>query len=310
MYNPSKPYTEQILSLIKDTWRSPHANVYNGGPYPLVQPKFNSHLAAHTDGIGTKGMFHWKQRTFRNAVLDALAMNLNDLLLVRARPCFILDHIILPEDDKKAIVQIVEELSKECRQREIIIAGGETSIQNNLDGMDISISVIGYLKDKPKPNIFEPGDVLLGIQSDGLHSNGFTKVRELFPDSWKRTDFTCPTHFYTHQVEPMLGSINAMAHITGGAFTKLKFMLAGDAIIRKTTLRQPIFDEIYAKGVSDEEMYRTFNCGIGFIMGVAPEKVEILVKSWFKNCEIIGEVVPGSGNVSIESVFSDKKIVL
>lgn len=310
MYNSAKPYISQVLKSIQDTWQSPQANVIYNGVQPIIQPRFGNRFVAHTDGIGTKGMFHWKQRTFRNAMLDALAMNLNDLLLSRARPCFILDHIILPEDDKKAVVEIVEELTKECRFREIILAGGETSIQNNIDGMDISISVVGYLKDEPRLNIFEPGDVLLGIKSDGIHSNGFTKIRELFPDSWNRKDFTKPTHFYTHQVESVIGSIKAMAHITGGAFTKLKPMLEGDAIIHKTSLREPIFDEIYSKGVSDEEMYRTFNCGIGFIMGVAPEKVEFMVKSWFKNCEVIGEVVKGSGSVSIESVFSDKTITL
>lgn len=80
MYDPTKPYKKQILELIKQTWETPYVSV-KGDIYPIIERKFSYPEVDHTDGIGTKGVYHWQQRTFGNAALDALAMNLNDLAL-------------------------------------------------------------------------------------------------------------------------------------------------------------------------------------------------------------------------------------
>ena len=309
MYNPTKPYKKEILELIQKTWETPYVSVKNG----IVKKKFSYPEYFHSDGIGTKGIYHWEKRSFKNAVLDALAMNLNDILLVNAEPYGILNHLFLPKDDKKAILEIIENLAKECKKRKIAVLGGETAIHNDMKGMELSITALGFIE-KPKENKFQIGDVLIGLESNGLHSNGFTKIREVFGKEFI-SEFIAPTFIYFNTVFPLIKKFNihGMTHITGGAFTKLKDLLINaDAQLKKNhkLQPQPIFEEIYKKGVSDEEMYKIFNCGIGFILSVQIKDAErVLHKIKDFKADIIGKIIPGSGKIRIESVFSDKKII-
>lgn len=308
MYDPMKPYKEGIRRLIQETWQTPYLTI-RGDLYPVFGRKFSFPEVDHTDGIGTKGIYHWQKRTFKNAALDALAMNLNDLALVRATPYKLQDHITLPEDDEEAVFEIVETLVGECKKRGIAMTGGETSIHEGSSGLDISITISGFIKN-PKPNQFQVGDVLVGLPSNGLHSNGFTKVREIFGDE-VRSEFVVPTQIYLDQILKLNEDfdIHGMMHITGGAFTKLKDLLhVADAIItRNHTLKpQPIFQELYKHGISDKEMYRTFNCGIGFVLSTAPRDAEKVAAQL--EGEVIGEITSGTGAVHVESMFSKQKV--
>jgi phosphoribosylformylglycinamidine cyclo-ligase len=203
----------------------------------------------------------------------------------------------------------MEALVSECKKRNIAITGGETSIQNTSDGMDMSISVSGFVKEIVE-NRFQSGDVLIGLKSNGLHSNGFTKIREFFKEKIKK-DFTEPTKIYVEEIMPVSKYINGMMHMTGGAFTKLKDLLdsQSDVLIhRNHNLKPlPIFTEIYKKGLSDEKMYKTFNCGIGFIISVPKNHVEKVLKKL--NGSIIGEVIPGHGQVIVQSKFSNAEVI-
>src|SRR3989338_401284 len=192
MYNPIKPYSSQIYQIIKKTWHTPYVTVSDGS-YPIIKKKFSWPEVDHTDGIGTKGIYHWQKSTWRNAVLDALAMNLNDLALTRAVPYKLQNHIILPVEDER-ILKIIKALSLECQKRKIAITGGENSFHNDLLGMDISMTVSGFIR-KIKPNEFRVGDTLIGFKSSGLHSNGFTFVRKIFGNKF-RSDFVKPTTVY------------------------------------------------------------------------------------------------------------------
>lgn len=309
MYNPTKPYKKEILKLIQKTWNTPHLSIKNS----IIKKKFSFPEYFHSDGIGTKGIYHWQKRVFKNAILDALAMNLNDLLLMRAQPYGILNHLFLPKDDKKAILEIIERLSKECKKRKIAILGGETAIHNDMNGMELSITMLGFIK-KPKENKFRIGDILVGLASNGLHSNGFTKIREVFGRKYQ-PEFITPTFIYFDTVHKLNSqfNINGMAHITGGGFTKIKdFLINGDVLIKRNhNLKpQPIFTKIYKKGVSDMEIYKTFNCGIGFVLSVELKDVaKIISKIKDFKADIIGKVVPGNGKVKIESVFSNRRII-
>lgn len=301
---------EQIIKLVQKTWDTPHISVKN----QIVKKKFSFPEYHHSDGIGTKGIYHWQKRTFRNAVLDALAMNLNDLLIMGAKPYAVIDHLLLPRDDKETILEIMKHLSQECQKRNIAITGGETSYHNNLEGIDLSITMLGFIE-KPRNNKFRIGDILIGLESNGLHSNGFTKVREIFGNKIK-PEFIAPTHIYSDTIYPLLEKfdINGMVHITGGAFTKLKNICKNaDVEIKRSHELKPqsIFQEIYKKGVDDTEMYKIFNCGIGFILSVEPKDVN-KVLSAIKNfkADIIGEIVSGNGKVKIESALSNKTIIL
>lgn len=188
------------------------------------------------------------------------------------------------------------------------MTGGETSIHSDMPGMDISITVSGFVKNFPK-NQCRVGDVLIGIKSNGLHSNGITKVREIFGQQ-NRKEFTAPTKIYLDEIFSVLGKykINGMMHITGGAFTKLKDILnKADVVIGQPRKLKPqsIFRELYEKGVSDEKMYSTFNCGVGFVLSVPKTEIEKIL-SKISNSAVLGEVVRGVGKVKIRSAFSEK----
>lgn len=311
MYDSRKPYKQQILRLIQTTWKTPYLSVREG-IYPIFERKFSYPEIEHTDGIGTKGIYHWRKRTFRDAVLDALAMNLNDLAMARAIPYKLQSHIILPKDDHEAILSIVRSLRKECKKRKIAITGGETSIHDDAQGMDISMTVSGFVSN-PKPNRFKIGDMFIGIKSNGLHSNGFTKIRELFKKEWKK-EFVVPTRIYADEILRLLRKykIHGMMHITGGAFTKLKDILSKELdVVLEGGLKlapQKIFYEIYRRGLSDEDMYRTFNCGIGFVLSVDAKDAKRIVEK-LKNADILGHIVKGRGRIVIHSSFSTKKVV-
>jgi len=309
MYNPAKPYKRRILKLIQKTWQTPYVSIKED-VYPVIIKKFSYPEVDHTDGIGTKGIYHWQQGTFRNAVLDALAMNLNDLALLRAVPYKLQNHITIPKEDER-VVKIIKALAKECVKRNIAITGGENSFHNDLEGLDISITVSGFIKGPKKQNKFKVGDTLIGIKSNGLHSNGFTKIRKVFGKKIKPA-FTTPTRIYLDEILALDKNFNihGMTHITGGAYTKLKDLLHGtDAIINRShkLKPQPIFHEIHKRGIFDKEMYTTFNCGIGFILSVSPKNAYKVV-SKIKGADVIGKIVPGNGKVKIESEFSKKNI--
>ncbi len=311
MYNPTKPYKNKTIELIQQTGETPYVSVDKG----IVRKKFDYPEYHHTDGIGTKGIYHWQERSFKNAVIDAMAMNLNDLLMVRSKPYAVIDHLFLPEDDENAILELVGNLVGECRKRDIAITGGETAIHDNMEGLELGITMLGFI-DNPKPNKFEAGDVLIGIESNGLHSNGFTKVRKVLRDDCKKylDDLTKPTVIYSDSLFDLVEDfdVHGMQHITGGAYTKFKdligdkdILITGDYNLKP----QKIFEELSTRGITDEEMYKTFNCGIGFAVGIPEQEADELI-SYIKplKSDIIGEIVEGNGKIIIESKFSDKKI--
>lgn len=313
MYDSTKPYKKKIQALIRATHHTPYLLIRGD----VVKKKFSlRECAPHVDAIGTKGVYHWHQRSFRAAVQDALAMNLNDLLLRRARPYALVDHLMVPCDDHHAILEIITYLCRACRARSIAVMDGETAIQNTLEGMELGITMFGMVE-KPARNQFRVGDILIGLESNGPHANGFTTIRRIFPQEFRR-EFIAPTHIYWDRVYSLLCDVpvHGMTHITGGAFTKVKDMLPenADAFLWRdfTFDPQPIFYEIYRRGVSDAEMYRTFNCGIGFLVGVKSCDVEKTVallvnKKW--KVGVVGEVRAGNGRVIIHSKFSSARLV-
>ncbi|MBI4120889.1 MAG: hypothetical protein HY457_01365 [Parcubacteria group bacterium] len=310
MYTPSKPYKHKIIEEIKKTWRTPYASV-TFNTYPLVRKKFFYPEVDHTDGIGTKGLYHWKQGTFREAVIDALAMNLNDLAIVRAVPYKLSNHVTVPVEDIR-VFRIIKAMAAECKKRNIAIVGGENSFHDTIDGLDISMTVSGFVK-KSYPNKFKSGDVLIGLKSSGIHSNGFTAVRRVFKNEMRR-EFTTPTRIYSDQVLSLIEkcTVHGMMHITGGAFTKLKDLMdRQDAHIfhPRTLMPHSIFHEIHAKGLSNERMYTTFNCGIGFVISLPRTEVAKAL-SRLKGAAVIGEVTKGSGDVHIISGFDGKRLSL
>ena len=303
MYNTTKPYTKKVLELIKETWGTDLCIIHDG-PYPAIEMKHNWPMLDHTDGIGTKGYYHWNNRTFKNAAIDAFAMNANDLAMYGATPCKMQNHIFLPKDDDKAVYEIVGALADLCKRHGIAMTGGETSIHMNMNGMDISVTMSGWVRRLPvRDNQYQIGDWLVGIPSAGLHSNGFTMVHDTLGGF--RKEYVEPTRIYCDLILGVYNSVHALNHITGGAFTKLKPYLPknADALIRFKEEPPAIFNDLFRVGITSEEMYKTFNCGYGFVLGVPEENMDDVVGR--TGGRVIGQVVPGTGKVCIESIFDE-----
>lgn len=292
MYNPEKPYTNKILELI-DTCSSNNWCMKIGHALHMY---YNYPTIDHTDGIGTKGHLHWKYKTFKSAVIDAFAMNVNDLAMLGAIPFKLQNHLFLP--DESYITEIMTELVTICKEYDIVITGGETSIHDNMNGMDISITMSG-IAEKERLNQYQIGDTLIGIPSSGLHSNGFTLVRKLI-DS---LELTTPTRIYLKEVNKVRDRVNGINHITGGAYTKLYPNLPknADLVFDFKNKPQKVFMDLYECGVSSDRMYRTFNCGYGMILGVSSENVDRVLEE--VGGDIVGKVVTGNRNIRVKSVF-------
>lgn len=312
MYNPQKPYKHDLLDLIRATWKTKYVTVTDG-VYPIIKKKFSYPEVQHADGIGTKGYYHSRAKSYKNAVIDALAMNLNDLALVGAVPYALVDHIVTPDMGHESVMAVIRALALECRKRNIALVGGETSHHNNVDGIDIGLVVSGFIK-KVRKNELKPGSVLVGLKSNGLHANGITRVRAMYgTDEW-RDEFVAPTAIYLDQVHEILKTcdVQGMMHITGGAFTKLKDLLKNaDASIHHPPAMRPqnIFMELYDRGVPSEDMYTTFNCGIGFVLGMS-ERDALKVVKRYRNAAIVGRTTKGTERVHIVSAFDGTSITL
>jgi phosphoribosylformylglycinamidine cyclo-ligase len=311
MYTTTKPYLEDVKDLIRSTWSNNELLSVKGDGSFIK--RFGEYEVDHTDGVGTKGIYHWQQRTFDYAVLDAMAMNLNDLAMMRAEPYKMQSHIMVPKEDKDALISIFNSMANWCKVYNIVLTGGETAIHDNMEGLEISITMSGRVLDHT-PNQFQIGDCLIAFPSNGLHSNGFTRVRKAFHpyESYYISNAVRPTRVYYPTIKSLMGKINGMMHITGGGFAKLKRALPENAdvvVSHKTTQKvSEIFDQLYEKrGVSDREMYTTFNCGVGFMISVSPKDVHAVL-SVCQDAFQIGFITGGSGKVVIDSVFSNKTI--
>lgn len=320
MYDTTKPYTGGIRKLIAKTWRTDFIFVNRG----IKFKRFRYPEVDHVDGIGTKGRRHWNARAFKEAVQDAVAMNWNDALMEKSFVYACTDHIVLPVDDHDAVIEIVSYLADECIARQCAITGGETSIQHNLDGMEISLSTQAFLRyyDPYERNMCQIGDIVIGIGGGGIHSNGLTLADQVLGDDF-RPELIMPTPVYFDAIYPMFDDnercpLHGIMHYTGGAYTKSLGILPSNAdmvIWRSDDLSpQMIFFEIYEKGlekgITDRIMYRTFNCGTGMILTAKEEYADAIMSAitGFK-AAVIGKIVPGERRIKIESSFSREEVV-
>lgn len=294
-YESSKPFKHAIKSMIKDTWKNnAFITIQDDLLYPTFQTSHRGKEIDHTDGIGTKGHLHWLNGTFHEAVLDVIAMNVNDLAMVGCVPYKAQIHITLPRYNQDALLTIMQHMVNECIKRKIAITGGETAI-NNLSAFDISMTVSGVVSHAKTRNLQE-GDVLVALLSNGAHSNGFTLLRKCFDYGDSR--LLLPTADYS-KVD-IMNNPYACMHITGGAFTKLKDILPTncDAHLHiPSKIKHIDFWQDVAKHVTLEnvaEFFTTLNWGIGMVIAIPA------TRSIPKDSIVIGHVAKGSGKVMVK----------
>lgn len=316
----------QIKPLVRSSFR-PEVLKDIGGFGSFFRLQKNKYkdpiLVSSADGVGTKLKIAELAKKHDTVGIDAVAMNVNDILCVGAEPLFFLDYIAFSKLSTQNLHDIVKGINEGCVQSGCALIGGETA---QMPGMykpgeyDIAGFCVGVVEreraiDGTKIN---PGDVIIGLASSGIHSNGYSLVRKVFSNAeLKRMagELLVPTKIYVKQVLALLHIFNAgrfshitgIAHITGGAFyDKIKRILPDtmNARINKASWPVPaIFKLVQSKGnIDDREIYHTLNMGVGMVLMVRPQVAEgvlvglerLKVKAWR-----IGEITKGKREVEI-----------
>jgi len=279
-------------------------------------------LVSGTDGVGTKLEIAFKNKKYDTVGIDCVAMCVNDILCNGAKPLFFLDYIACGKLEAEVASDLVKGVSDGCVESDCALIGGETAEMPGFysDGeYDMAGFAVGIV-DKDKiingSNIKE-GDKLIGIASSGVHSNGYSLIRKVFPDLnedfngeevWKT--LITPTKIYVKPVLKLLESydIKGMAHVTGGGFIENipRMFNGGDftAVIKKESYPLPaIFEKIIEKGVDKDHMYNTFNMGIGFVLAVKDADVAPVIKALVEMGEKayeIGYVTSGGEGICLK----------
>ncbi|WP_113075561.1 phosphoribosylformylglycinamidine cyclo-ligase [Petrotoga sp. 9PW.55.5.1] len=261
-------------------------------------------LVATSDGVGTKLQLLKKYGRWDVAAQDLVAMNLNDLVCMGATPLFFLDYFSTSALNKEEFVSFIKNLKNILDEFECNLLGGETAelpgvfSQNSEDVAGFAVGIVS------KENIFDyskikVGDKIIGLKSSGIHSNGYSLVRKLLQE--KKIDFSeellNPTRIYVKQTLALLKNIKGAAHITGGGLIDNLPRIIPDGLYAYINVSWEIprvFQIIEESGVSKNEMFRTFNMGIGMVYIVDEDNltyVKNIIKTRFSEEVIeIGEI--------------------
>lgn len=325
-YNTDQEFLGRILAAVERTRlnpdRDPRVEFGPDGSYAVA-----GRLKGSADTIGTKAAVHWQERTFGAAAQDAFAMNFNDLIRERSEPVLLDSNTIMIEsEDEEAIGGLVEGLADLSFARGIQMADGETAILDTMPGFELVVTMKGIPIDAAE-NRFRPGNVLVGIPSSGLHSNGFSDARRLFEGEWP-AEFRVPTRIYDEVLGVLRADIeiDGLCHVTGGGLSKLRTdglefrftqtHLNGSADIFHELFERWLAEQggTFSSGTEshwvDDRMHRKFNSGIGFVIGCPAESVPAIRKA-IPDAEEVGRVQEGGGLVVIErSEYTHRKLVL
>lgn len=257
----------------------------------------NPVLVSGTDGVGTKLDIAFRMKKYDTVGIDCVAMCVNDILCHGAKPLFFLDYLACGKLEAEVAADLVKGVSDGCLDAGCALIGGETAEMPGFyrDGeYDIAGFAVGVVeKDKIiDGSTIKPGDKLIGIESSGVHSNGYSLVRKLIPDLNAELDgklmgdiLLTPTRIYVKPILKLLETfeIKGMAHITGGGFYEnIPRMFKGEltAVIDKKGFNRPeIFKHMMSLGVEEEQMFNTYNMGIGFVLCVNGEDEYKIIKT-------------------------------
>ena len=285
-------------------------------------------MVSGTDGVGTKLKIAFILDKHDTVGIDCVAMCVNDIACCGAEPLFFLDYIACGKNEPQKIASIVKGVAEGCRQAEAALIGGETAEMPGFypeDEYDLAGFAVGIVdkKNMITGEDVREKDVLIGIASSGIHSNGYSLVRRIFRMQKEALDtyyevlgmslgeaLLEPTKIYVGVLRALRNggvSIKACSHITGGGFYEnIPRMLPEGvrAFVRKDSYEiPPIFKMLKRDGdISDDVMYNTFNMGIGMVIAVDPDKADKtieLINNVGEKAYIIGEVRKGLRGVSI-----------
>jgi phosphoribosylformylglycinamidine cyclo-ligase len=289
----------------------------------------NPVLVASTDGVGTKLRIAHRMDKHDTVGIDLVAMCANDVLVQGALPLFFLDYLATGHLDPEQLAAIVKGIAGGCRQAECALLGGETAEMpgfydpGEYDMAGFVVGIVERARMIDGPRRVRPGDVVLGLASSGLHSNGFSLVRKLFFEQEKMEldqhveelgrplgeELLTPTRIYVKGLRHVLDHyrvknvVHALAHITGGGLVDNVPRVVGERCVVKLDKaaweRPPVFRLIQTLGQIDEaEMFHVFNMGIGMVAIVSAyyaEAVQRMLEDSGERVSVLGEVVRGDG---------------
>jgi len=301
-----------------------------GGLFELPAGYREPVLVSATDGVGTKLKLAMTVGKHGSIGIDLVAMCVNDLIVCGAEPLYFLDYFATGQLDVDLATEVVKGIGKGCEMSGCALIGGETA---EMPGMyhaqdyDVAGFAVGIVEKSAiiDPGKVQVGDKLIGMKSSGPHSNGYSLIRKIieyskadlsmsFADSTLGETLLAPTEIYVKAMQHLSKKVNvsAVAHITGGGFIEnIPRVLPPNtrAIINTSAWdRADIFDWIQTSGnVSDQEMYRTFNCGIGLVIAVPAEQSEDaleILNGYNRGAIEIGTVAASTDGTSLVSMVA------
>lgn len=313
---------EKIKDKVKSTYS---ANVMNeigsfGALYKLGDYK-KPVLVSGTDGVGTKLKIAFETGKYDTVGIDCVAMCVNDILCHGAKPLFFLDYLACGKLDSDVSSEIIKGVADGCLQAGASLIGGETAEMPGfytVGEYDIAGFAVGAVEEDEIVNgsKIEEEDTIIAISSSGPHSNGFSLIRKLFVDLnevyenkkiWEH--LLTPTKIYVKSIQKLMESvkINGMAHITGGGLIENVPRTIPEGLCanidKKKVEIHPIFKHGYFKKVTEDELWGTFNMGVGFIVIVKKEDVEKtigILKENGENAYEIGYISKGENKLCLK----------
>ena len=285
-------------------------------PNHIKQPK----IVACTDGVGTKIEIANVLNKYDTIGIDLVAMSVNDLIVQGAKPLLFLDYISINKIDLKKLKSIIKGIVNGCEQSECELVGGETAEmpgtyeKGKFDIAGFAVGVVGKNKILSK-NKIKNNDLVLAIPSSGLHSNGYSLVRYVLnkkkinikKNNFLRTELLRPTKIYVKEVLKLIDKnlINGCANITGGGLADNIKRIIPENLVAEIDLTKinasKIFRWLKKNDISDKEMLKTFNCGVGFCLIISPKNLDKVKKYFTKEFKpyVIGKISKGKNKVKL-----------
>ena len=285
-------------------------------PKNLKNPK----IVACTDGVGTKVEIANLINKFNTIGIDLVAMSVNDLIVQGAKPLFFLDYISINKIDLPKLKSILSGIIKGCKISKCSLVGGETAEMPGTyakNKFDIAGFAVGIVEEKKIPNgkKIKKDDLILAVPSSGLHSNGYSLVRRLInikkinlnKNQFLKKQLIKPTKIYVNEVLNLIDNnlLNGCANITGGGIVdNLKRILPYNLYAKINLFKinpLKIFHWLRSHNISDDEMLKTFNCGVGFCLVINPKNLSKVINFFPKKYKpyIIGKISSGPKKIKL-----------
>ncbi len=280
----------------------------------------NPKIVACTDGVGTKIEIANLMNKYDTIGIDLVAMSVNDLIVQGAIPIFFLDYISINKIDLPKLKSIIKGIVKGCEQSKCDLVGGETAEmpgtyeKGKFDIAGFAVGIVDQNKILSK-NKIKKNDLILAVPSNGLHSNGFSLVRHLLKKKkinikknlFLKKELIKPTKIYVKEILDLINNrlLNGCANITGGGLSDNIKRIIPENLCAEIDLKKiktlKIFDWLKSNNISNKEMLKTFNCGVGFCLIINPKNLKKISKYFSKEFKpyVIGQIKRGRNKVKL-----------